>query len=351
MVQEIQGIVELLPGSVILKDQAKQIASIFAAAGTKDICSEKDLQTYLDKALGQNKLLFPQDIEYRSTCNQPTFGNLKPDILFVKSSRPSYAEQCVFLAELKFKYSKKQGQIIVAENFADEDKQQVVNYNEFLLDKQKHRPSVVSLLCNSEWALLIKSCQGSAENLPSHYVSGTFKLNSDEGTDIISRLFSMTMEDHGFCLPEIPGYLVSSVLGVGSFSVVYEVEKEGQKFAAKVYNIAADCQAEYNVLCKLAEINNIPKVVERVVGATGSCSWETLVLSTIAHPVVSPGFTPEHSLTLRDIHDTIDVLEGAHKLKIIHRDIRAPNLLLCHGSGVLVSDWGCALMDQDGSKV
>lgn len=355
VVEETEEIVGLLPSTIIVNSNAKQIAEIFAAAADESLCSERDLQEFLDNELGtQNIHLLLPGIEYRSTCDLHTFGNLKPDILFVKSSRPSNAEQTVCLIELKFKFStkgkKKNAQIVVSDRFADDDKQQVVIYNEYLLDKQPRRPSVVSLLCNSQWALLIKSSRRGCDAI-THAVSSSFRLNSSEGKDVISKFFSMSMKEHSFCVPDIPGYSIQNVLGVGSFSVVYRVRKGDEEFAAKVHDKAEDWRAEYDVLCKLASISNVPKVIEKIAETPESSCWNTLIICPVACHVEAPAFSTGHSLTSSDISDMIDVLKGAHELKIIHRDIRPPNLLLCEGSGVLVSDWGCALMGQDGTKV
>jgi hypothetical protein len=349
-IKEIQN-AALLPGSVVANEEARRIANIFASAKTQQLCNESQFQAYLDKEVGgQGKCLSLQGLEYRSTHSSQTFGILKPDILVVRPSRPSNALQCVFLIEIKFNYSKSiTGVITIADHFADEEKQQVISYNEYLLDTQTYRPKVISLLCNPEWALLIESKKSDADI--THTVSSTFRLDSDEGKDIMARLFSMSMQDHCFCVPDFSEYSVVNVLGAGSSSVVYKVEKDNVFFAAKVHKTAQDCEAEYQVLCKLAGISHVPKVAEKLGESAGSHHKATLILSSVACPVEAPGFTIDRSLTCKDIFDMVDVLEAAHKLNIIHRDIRPPNLLLCEFGGVLVNDWGCALMDQDGNKV
>jgi hypothetical protein len=341
-IKEVQD-VGFLPGTVV----ARHIADIFAA----ESCNESEFQAYLDKEVGGHKTcLLLQGLEYCSTYNMQTFGNLKPDILVVRHSRPSNVLQCVFLIEIKFNYSKSRtGIITIADHFADEEKQQVISYNEYLLDTQPYCPTIVSSLCNPEWAPLIESKLCDADI--AHTVSSTFKLDSDEEKDIISRLFSMSIEEHSFCVPDFSGYSVVNVLGAGSSSVVYKVQKEDTLFAAKVHKTADDCDAEYQVLCKLAGISNVPKFAEKIGEYAGSHHRATLIMSPVSCPVEAPGFTINRSLTSKDIFDMVNVLEAAHKLNIIHRDIRPPNLFLCEGGGVLVSDWGCALMDQDGNKV
>jgi serine/threonine protein kinase len=146
---------------------------------------------------------------------------------------------------------------------------------------------------------------------------------------------------HGYCIPSIEGYKIVDVLGQGSCSTVYKVCANNNDFVAKVYHrgveAKVDMQHEQDVLSALSAVPNVPRLV---VTSFGSETLPVLILTPVALPLRLPDYS-DRSLTSSDINGMIDVLESAHNVGIIHRDVRLPNLYL-RGYGVLVNDWGCA---------
>jgi hypothetical protein len=321
-----------------LKKKTQQVLKIISDSSVK---TEADIQAAFDSHFV--KLISSKGMQYRSTFQSQVFRKMKPDALIVIEHGPSDGLHTVGILEYEN---------ILGDVFSDDHKEKVIIYNEFALGMQLHRPIIISLLCSSKWALVVRSIREG--DVVTHEVSNAFSLKSDYAVEVFSTYCSMTLEEHHFFVPRIPGFVPKQILGMGSFSVVFEIESEKDQkscFAAKVYFKLPHFNTECNMLKLLAEnkITGVPQIEEEVQVSCGKRQQSrVLVLLPVAQKIEAPGFTEGRSLTLKDIEDAVETLRKLHNLKVIHRDIRPPNLLLF--KTILICDFGCSLL-QDGSKV
>ncbi len=284
------------------------------------------------------------DIELHTTHKITTIEELKPDCVLI--SKGGYAPSAITIIGT---IEKKSGS---SHEFSPENKQQVMDYNHALLIKQTTRRQVFSILHNAKYVVLIKSERfgGTDSELRrvKHKISGACAIHEDAGQSLLKKFFSMTVEQHGYEVPNIPGFKLKDVLGQGSTSTAYCITRtsDSRDFVAKVYHrkeqAQADMEHEAYILKLLQPVKHVPILVETTSATIGSCTVPCLVLSPVGLHMQPPSTSLRRSLTPTDINMIIDVLQQAHCNDIIHRDVRLANLYLIQDGGVLVNDWGCA---------
>jgi serine/threonine protein kinase len=327
-----------------IKSRMRQVLQTISTTTVK---KEIHIQEVFDTKFGEQSQISMMGWEYRSTYRSKVFGNMSPDALLVVKHGPSNALHTVGVIEYEN---------IGGDSFSDDHKEKVIIYNEFALSKQGYRPSIISFLCSSKWALLVYSYRERNEtNLFKHKVSTEFQLQSEMALNIFSTYCSMSLEDHKFYIPQIKEFVLQDFLGSGSFSFVYKVHRaanDEKYYAAKVFKDYQHFRTEKATLelLETMKVKNVPRIVNISEATFGGSLRNVLILEPVADKLEAPGYTDYRSLTLRDIEGAIETLEAMHKLKILHRDLRPPNLLL-QSEGILISDFGCTLLHQDGTKV
>jgi hypothetical protein len=331
-------------GDLPTKQRIKQALQNISSTEVKN---ESHIQAAFDKNFSDLLQVSSLDWEYRSTYKLRVFDSMSPDALLVVKHGSNNALYTVGVMEYEN---------IAADSFSDDHKEKLIIYNEFALSRQNYRPNIVSFLCSSRWALQVHSYRERNErDSIKHKVSAEFKLLSPMATDIFSTYFSMTLQDHEFYTPEIEDFVPVDFLGAGSFSFVYKVHTvayDQEFYVAKVFRDEHNFEAEKATLdlLRTKNVENVPKIFKTSQAKFGVIVCKVLILDPVADKLEAPGYTDYRSLTLRDIEGAIETLKEIHELKIIHRDIRPPNVLLAPNA-ILISDFGCSLLHQDGRKV
>ena len=343
-IMEIAAVISFVQAWPKLCDDEGKSESIIQFRCDESIWSKLNPNKPFNDSLASQKLAEWGDIELHTTYKIKTIEELKPDGVLI--SKGGYAPSAITIIGT---IEKKSGS---SHEFSPENKQQVMDYNHALLIKQTTRRQVFSILHNAKYVVLIKSERygGTDSELRrvKHKISGACTLHEEAGQSLLKTFFSMTAEQHGYEIPSIPGFKLKDVLGQGSTSTAYCITRtsESRDFVAKVYHrqeqAQVDMEHEAHILKLLKPMQHVP-ILEVITSATiGSRTVPCLVLSPVGLHMQPPSTSLRRSLTPADIDMVIDVLQQAHNIGIIHRDVRLANLYLIQDGGVLVNDWGCA---------
>ncbi|WP_437893342.1 serine/threonine protein kinase [Sorangium sp. So ce124] len=153
---------------------------------------------------------------------------------------------------------------------------------------------------------------------------------------------------------------IDSLIGVGGMAAVYEAtHRIGRRCAIKILHpeiaVSKELRARFeqealavNQLGHPAAVN----VLDIDTSEDGSpfLVMELLDGESLGKRAHGSGGITEREL-LRVVSTVLEVLEVAHGLGIVHRDIKPDNLFLTSSGGVKVLDFGIARMQQGGSNV
>ncbi|WP_437652581.1 serine/threonine protein kinase [Sorangium sp. So ce1182] len=153
---------------------------------------------------------------------------------------------------------------------------------------------------------------------------------------------------------------IDSLIGVGGMAAVYEAtHRIGRRCAIKILHpevaVSRELRARFeqealavNQLGHPAAVN----VIDIDTSEDGSpfLVMELLDGESLGKRAHGSGGVEEREL-LRAVSTVLDVLDVAHGLGIVHRDIKPDNLFLTSSGGVKVLDFGIARMKQGGSNV
>ncbi|MDC0677287.1 serine/threonine protein kinase [Sorangium atrum] len=153
---------------------------------------------------------------------------------------------------------------------------------------------------------------------------------------------------------------IDSLIGVGGMAAVYEAtHRIGRRCAIKILHpeiaVSKELRARFeqealavNQLGHPAAVN----VLDIDTSEDGSpfLVMELLDGESLGKRAHGSGGIEEREL-LRVVSTVLEVLEVAHGLGIVHRDIKPDNLFLTSSGGVKVLDFGIARMQQGGSNV
>jgi serine/threonine protein kinase len=164
-------------------------------------------------------------------------------------------------------------------------------------------------------------------------------------------LLRSSLEFLGYKEVIVPGWKLGRFLGRGGSSIVFsarqattqdstDITTRDYPFVLKMYEYEKFGSRD-NEVAKLSTlkdvcVTNIPVVVS----VAESPEYLALVVAPVGQPIQpSRGAT----LTLRGKHfsDLVTVLEHAHRLGIIHRDVKPDNIFI-HNGNVILNDWGSA---------
>jgi serine/threonine protein kinase len=153
---------------------------------------------------------------------------------------------------------------------------------------------------------------------------------------------------------------IDSLIGVGGMAAVYEAtHRIGRRGAIKILHpeiaVSKELRARFeqealavNQLGHPAAVNVID--IDTTEDGSPFLVMELLEGESLGQRVKRSGGVEEREL-LRIASTVLEVLDVAHGLGIVHRDIKPDNLFLTSSGGVKVLDFGIAQMRQGGSDV
>lgn len=160
----------------------------------------------------------------------------------------------------------------------------------------------------------------------------------------------------------VPGtrYRVVSLIGTGGMGSVYEVEHSElyKRFVLKALrrtlttrdDLVRRLRTEWRALGRL-EHRNIVSVTDAGVTATGAPFY---VMERLQGETLSARLRRERRLPIPDaLNIAIQVLEGlsaAHRIQVVHRDVKPPNVFLVNDGGVKLLDFGIAKITEPGAS-
>ena len=153
---------------------------------------------------------------------------------------------------------------------------------------------------------------------------------------------------------EIDGYRITGVLGRGGMGVVYEAEDValGKRVALKMIDpvYARDeqflrrFQAEARALGRLNEPHIVNVYALRRTEAGSFIVMECVDGRTLADRLLEGPLSVQDALPL--VRQMLTAFRHAHKLGVIHRDIKPGNIMLTREGMVKVTDFGLAKLQQ-----
>lgn len=150
---------------------------------------------------------------------------------------------------------------------------------------------------------------------------------------------------------KLGNYRLTSLLGMGGFAAVYLGEHMYLKTQAaiKVLPVSLDDDALSQFLTEARTIAHLdhPHIVRTLeFGVQGSTAY--LVMSYAPNGTVlrryPRGSTVPLPIVIQYVRQIADALQYAHAYELIHRDVKPENLLLGRDGGILLSDFGLAVM-------
>lgn len=158
---------------------------------------------------------------------------------------------------------------------------------------------------------------------------------------------ALTPEDLGLEIDEVEGYSIINGLGTGRFSRVYEVKNSANnnqmRFVLKYYcGLFKEMGRHEESILKLLgteNINNVPKFQDFIEHVHSSA----LVVTPVGIPIILASQT--YRITTEMVLDLLSVLQIAHALQIIHRDVKPENIFLNNSNPqhIILIDWGSAV--------
>ena len=153
---------------------------------------------------------------------------------------------------------------------------------------------------------------------------------------------------------------IDSLIGVGGMAAVYEAtHRIGRRCAIKILHpevaVSKELRARFEQEALAVNKLGHPAAVNVLDVDTSEDGSPFLVMELLEGESLSkraqrPGGIEEREL-LRIASTVLDVLDVAHGLGIVHRDIKPDNLFVTSSGGVKVLDFGIARMKQGGSNV
>ncbi len=142
-------------------------------------------------------------------------------------------------------------------------------------------------------------------------------------------------------MDEVPGWNLVSGLGAGKFSRVYAAKTETSdfhvlKFLPRGYGGMGN--NEHVILTQLANHKNVPTVIEFLQLADDASA---LILTPVGEPILPATTLFSPSIIFCTV---LEVLEFAHNMNIIHRDVKPNNIFLDKSKNkIILNDWGSAV--------
>jgi RIO-like serine/threonine protein kinase len=229
--------------------------------------------------------------------------------------------------------------------YADSHLSQALDYGERLLSVQRGRKSVYSALfhCNQHEQLIrwlkVEVVENGTKFKTS--VSKPYRLAEDGQKQLLT---IMSMQSAGLGL-DYPEYNVKNtnevvqikyLIGEGATSIVYAAQTTNKIGVIKCL------QNDYSSLAKI-ELNLLNRLEKSKV------PWIPSPVEEITDGVLffTEELAPLYQLNKGQASELIDCLQGAHKVGIIHRDVRPDNIMQDMQGHVRLIDWGFASSKGD----
>lgn len=306
--------------------------------GRQRISENNTVQPFWTKWIPEISKCCHSTLEFASTHTIPTLGNKQPDII-VKEKDQSPKAVCHIVAVGEVKGDKKVNKEYRANALGSNEMGQVEQYLMRLLAKQTYRHKAFGFLTNNRDFLVVKATR---ERDDIHFLWFVWESVESNFRKALSWFVQLSPESHGFIHP-IKRSIVTldDYLGCGSYSDVYKgtLANNRREVVVKLFKRSGDAEKEKRNLDTLAsaKVKNIPKWKQLLTDENA------LILTPYARKLEI------FELDQQNIRDMVDTLYNAHQAKIVHGDVRAPNLFKTNEGGVLVNDWGTAV--KVGSEV
>lgn len=147
-------------------------------------------------------------------------------------------------------------------------------------------------------------------------------------------MLSLGAEELGLNRPNPPhGFELQKKLEEGATSVVYEAQRSGLPTVLKVYKSGFERFAD-------SEAQILAHLVKNTVAGIRECDKVGPPVA-LAFPEV---FDRIEVVTSTHVQQLLECLKGAHRVGVVHRDIRPENLMVDSSGTAQLIDWGAAYM-------
>ena len=149
------------------------------------------------------------------------------------------------------------------------------------------------------------------------------------------------------------GYKIVQSIGEGRFGICYLVDSETKRYILKVIKPNAIKKSGHKLIFEeriLSSIDNpaIPKIID-VIKADGVHGYILEYKSgrTLEEMIFDDGHVFSQGEIYKVVIKLIEIIKYLHKINIVHRDIRVPNVVI-NGEEVYLIDFGLArIVDND----
>jgi len=164
--------------------------------------------------------------------------------------------------------------------------------------------------------------------------------------------------DHSSSMPHIPGYRISRVIGHGGMSTVYLGTQLSLSREVAIKVMRADVLADEvsrrrfeNEARTIARLEHPYIVNIHEVGRTGEgLPWYSMPYLGRGH-LGQRDLTHDHARIRKILETLLSALAFAHARGVIHRDVKAENVLFDETDHALLADFGIALRRGHGTRI
>jgi len=166
--------------------------------------------------------------------------------------------------------------------------------------------------------------------------------------------------DNRFALPDAQRYEARQLLGIGGMGRVVAVvdQRLDREIAMKSPNPETRAQSRLDVaLAREALITaridhpGVVPIYDAGVGPDGRLFYTMAIVRglSLAEALSVPARPEELRRLLRRLLEAVEAVAAAHRVGIVHSDLKPANIMLGEGGGTRVLDWGLARLATDGS--
>jgi len=148
-------------------------------------------------------------------------------------------------------------------------------------------------------------------------------------------------------------YALKEFLGSGTFSNVYQVEKDNEQFVLKVFKSPSHDTLRDHEERALKTLNtvSVPRFIEsRMVNYTNGANLPSIFIQPVGKPI-RPLRDGEIVVKMVMFVQVLDALKLAHSLNIVHTDVKPSNMFVFTEAGeskLMLNDWSsCIFLNEE----